>query len=164
VAWDIARNVCFLARPIDGLNCTDAVCVLDLAISRVQELSDILIRFRVREYHWVLDLNRGLADVPAHLHTVLATKDVGVLGAAGRLYLIPGSLLVVALLVLSNLSRLPLLLAGLKEVNGFVLIKNRYWRLKISLRQLGRAQICSVHVQRDLANFFHQLRARQCNL
>lgn len=165
MAWNGAsRHVCFLAGPVDGLDRADAICVLDLTIGRVEQLSDILIGLRVREHHWVLYLNRGLADVTAHLHAVLAAEHVGVLGAARRLYLISRSFLVVALLVLTYLGRLPLLLPGLKEVNRFVLVKDRNRRFKVTLRQLGCAQIGSVHVEGYLANFFHELRARQGNL
>jgi len=124
VARNVARHVGFLARPIDGLDRADAVRVLDLAIGRVEQLGNILIRLRVGEHHRVLDLHGRLADVTTHLHPILAAEHVRVLGAARRLDLVPRPLLVVALLVFAHLGRLPLLLPGFEEVHGFVLVQD----------------------------------------
>lgn len=44
VAGYISWHALFLRCPVDRLDGTDAVCVVHLAIGRVEELSDVLVR------------------------------------------------------------------------------------------------------------------------
>ena len=140
------------------------MCLLNFAICCIKKLSDILILHRVlKDKHRIVFLLvflsfllRNLVNLTVNLHSVLTTKNIGVLRIARGLNLIPWTFLV-TLLIFAHLRRLPFLLPGLKKVYWLILIQYRYWWFNCAHRQFGCTQIGAVHVQRYLTNFFHEL-------